>query len=65
MFKDCKTGGYNLEQCQGKDERLLSLILLIAIAYTCAIKIGLVYFAIRALITFWSQFNKNWLLEYW
>lgn len=20
MFKDCKSGGYNLEQCQGKDE---------------------------------------------
>jgi hypothetical protein len=27
--KDCKSGGYNLEQCQGKDQRLLSLILLI------------------------------------
>jgi hypothetical protein len=40
MFKDCKSGGYNLEKCQGKDERLLSLILLIAIAYTCAIKKG-------------------------
>lgn len=40
MFKDCKSGGYNLEQCQGKDERLLSLILLIAIAYTCAINKG-------------------------
>lgn len=40
MFKDCKSGGYNLEQCQGKDERLLSLILLIAIAYTCAVKRG-------------------------
>ncbi|WP_019505573.1 transposase [Pleurocapsa sp. PCC 7319] len=36
MFKDCKSGGYNLEQCQGNDKRLLSLILLIAIAYTCA-----------------------------
>ena len=35
-----KTGGYNLEQCQGKDERLLSLILLIAIAYTCAVNKG-------------------------
>ena len=34
MFKDCKTGGYNLEKCQGNDERLLSLILLIAITYT-------------------------------
>jgi hypothetical protein len=40
MFKDCKSGGYNLEKCQGKNERLLSLILLIAIAYTCAIKKG-------------------------
>ena len=40
MFKDCKSGGYNLEQCQGNDKRLLSLILLIAIAYTCAVKKG-------------------------
>jgi Transposase DDE domain len=40
MFKDCKSGGYNLEQCQGKDKRLLSLILLVAIAYTCAISKG-------------------------
>ena len=34
MFKDCKSGGYNLENCLGNDQRLLSLILLIAIAYT-------------------------------
>jgi hypothetical protein len=40
MFKDCKSGGYNLEKCQGQAQRLLSLILLIAIAYTCAIKKG-------------------------
>ncbi|WP_081942929.1 IS4 family transposase [Myxosarcina sp. GI1] len=40
MFKDCKSGGYNLEKCQGSDKRLLSLILLIAIAYTCAITKG-------------------------
>ena len=40
MFKDCKSGGYNLEQCQGNDKRLLSLILLIAIAYTCSIQKG-------------------------
>lgn len=37
MFKDCKTGGYNLEKCQGNDQRLLALVLLIAIAYTSAI----------------------------
>ena len=40
MFKDCKSGGYNLEKCQGTTKRLLSLILLIAIAYTCAINQG-------------------------
>jgi Transposase DDE domain len=40
MFKDCKSGGYNLEKCQGQDKRLSSLILLIAIAYTSAIKKG-------------------------
>lgn len=40
MFKDCKTGGYNLEKCQASDERLLSLVLLIAIAYSCAILQG-------------------------
>jgi hypothetical protein len=40
MFKDCKTGGYNLEQCQSNDQLLIALVLLIAIAYTCAIKKG-------------------------
>ena len=40
MFKDCKSGGYNLEQCQGNEKRLLSLIVLIAIAYTCAVRKG-------------------------
>ena len=40
MFKDCKSGGYNLEQCPGNEKRLLSLILLIAIAYTCAVRKG-------------------------
>lgn len=34
MFKDCKTGGYNLEDSLAKPERLNTLILLIAIAYT-------------------------------
>lgn len=37
MFKDCKTGGYNLESTHADDQRLIALILLIAIAYTCAI----------------------------
>jgi hypothetical protein len=37
MFKDCKTGGYNLENSHACYERLNSLVLLIAIAYTCAI----------------------------
>ena len=34
MFKDCKTGGYNLEGSQANTQRLTNLILLIAIAYT-------------------------------
>ncbi len=34
MFKDCKTGGYNLEGSKVNNKRLTSLILLIAIAYT-------------------------------
>jgi hypothetical protein len=37
MFKDCKTGGYNLEKSHACDERLKALILLIAFAYSCAI----------------------------
>ncbi|MGV2831550.1 IS4 family transposase [Myxosarcina sp. GI1(2024)] len=34
MFKDCKSGGYNLEGSQAQIERLTRLVLLIAIAYT-------------------------------
>ena len=34
MFKDCKTGGYNLEGSHASDKRLHSLLLLMAIAYT-------------------------------
>jgi hypothetical protein len=36
MFKDCKSGGYNLEGSSASVARLTSLVLLIAIAYTCA-----------------------------
>jgi hypothetical protein len=34
MFKDCKSGGYNLEDCKASEERLNRIVLLIAIAYT-------------------------------
>lgn len=34
MFKDCKTGGYNLEGSQASPEKLSRLILLIALAMT-------------------------------
>lgn len=37
MFRDCKSGGYNLEATQVCELRLNTLILLIAIAYTSAI----------------------------
>ena len=40
MFKDCKTGGYNLEKSHANNQRLNSLILLIAIAYSCALLQG-------------------------
>jgi hypothetical protein len=36
MFKDCKTGGYNLEKSHASPERLKTLILLRAFAYSCA-----------------------------
>ena len=34
MFRDFKKGGYNLEDTNVKGERFISLVLLIAIAYT-------------------------------
>jgi hypothetical protein len=36
MFRDFKKGGYNLEATKVSDQRLISLILLIALAYTSA-----------------------------
>ena len=41
MFKDCKTGGYNLEGCHACKRRLSTIVLLIALAYTCAIIQGI------------------------
>ncbi|MEH2462274.1 hypothetical protein [Nostoc sp.] len=40
MFKDCKTGGYNLESTSADGQRLMALILLIAIAYTSEVLAG-------------------------
>jgi hypothetical protein len=36
MFRDCKTGGYNLESSKANPDRLVRLILLIALAMTSA-----------------------------
>ncbi|WP_293122334.1 hypothetical protein [Moorena sp. SIO4G3] len=36
MFRDLKLGGYNLESTQLSSQRLISLILLITLAYSCA-----------------------------
>ncbi len=41
MFRDCKSGGYNLEGSQANPQRLTNLILLIAIAYTVSCLSGL------------------------
>jgi hypothetical protein len=36
MFKDGKTGGYNLEDCQASRDKLIALMILIALAMTSA-----------------------------
>jgi hypothetical protein len=36
MFKDCKTGGYNLEGSQASPDKLIVLMILIALAMTSA-----------------------------
>ena len=36
MFRDCKSGGYNLEGSQANPQRLTNLILLIALCYTAS-----------------------------
>lgn len=41
MFRDCKSGGYNLEGCHACQLRLSAIILLIAIAYTSVIIQGI------------------------
>ncbi|MDJ0651107.1 MAG: transposase [Xenococcaceae cyanobacterium MO_188.B19] len=41
MFRDCKSGGYNLEGSQANAQRLTNLILLIATAYTASCLTGL------------------------
>ncbi|MBD2156304.1 hypothetical protein H6G02_17525 [Leptolyngbya sp. FACHB-16] len=40
MFKDFKTGGYNLENCRATGQRFLALVLLVAIAYTFTLEQG-------------------------
>ncbi|MEM7592824.1 MAG: hypothetical protein AAF383_15120 [Cyanobacteria bacterium P01_A01_bin.83] len=41
MFRDCKSGGDNLEGSQANSQRLTNLILLIAIAYAVSCLSGL------------------------
>jgi hypothetical protein len=41
MFRDCKSGGYNLEGSGLRGDRLIKMILLMAIAYTSAIFQGI------------------------
>lgn len=40
MFKDCKTGGYNLEGSQASPQRLIALMIVIALAMTSAWLLG-------------------------
>lgn len=41
MFRDCKSGGYNLEGSSANAQRLTNLVLLIALAYTASCLAGL------------------------
>lgn len=43
MFKDCKTGGYNLEDTKVIDPRFIALVLLVVIAYSLATCAGQVF----------------------
>jgi hypothetical protein len=40
MFRDFKSGGYNLEKCQLQGQRFLGIVLLIAMSYTLATEQG-------------------------
>ena len=40
MFRDCKSGGYNLSSSKASEQRLSRLVLLIALAYVSSVKIG-------------------------
>ena len=40
FFKDCKTGGYNLESTRVNDKRFLALVMVIVIAYSLATVAG-------------------------
>ncbi len=40
MFKDCKTGGYNLEKTRVNERRFLATVLLVTIAYSLATLYG-------------------------
>jgi hypothetical protein len=40
MFRDFKLGGYCLEACRADGKRFMAIVLLIAIAYTCATSQG-------------------------
>jgi hypothetical protein len=40
MFRDFKSGGYDLESCHANAQRLSALLVLIAIAYTSTIERG-------------------------
>ena len=40
FFKDCKTGGYNLEDAKVNETRFLALVLLLVIAYSLGTMYG-------------------------
>ncbi|MDJ1185543.1 transposase [Roseofilum casamattae] len=43
LFKDCKSGGYNLEQMQVNEQRLRGILLVMVMAYTLATLQGIAW----------------------
>ncbi len=50
LFKDCKSGGYNMEQAKVHDRRFLALVLLLVIAYSLATCAGQVFKQVGAAV---------------
>ncbi|MEG4571658.1 hypothetical protein QUA56_02855 [Microcoleus sp. N3A4] len=61
MFRDYKSGGYNIEEAQVSKPRILTLMLLVSIAYTATIIEGKLVIKVGAKICSSSQTTQTYL----